>query len=166
MSSSRKRIVKQPTPQPKTPSIVLPVVIAGAAVVVIAAIFLLTQINQRAPFVPEVTGAPAVQVSQERFDYGDVKNNTPVHTSFQVRNVGDQTLLIFGEPHIEVVEGCCPPRARISSQRLAPGEVATVSFSFSMHEGMDGAHDFRVHLRTNDPATPEQEVVVLSNWVP
>ena len=98
----------------------------------IAAIFLLTQLNQRAPFVPEITGRPAVEVSQERFDYGDVRNNTPVHTSFQVRNVGDETLLIFGEPHIEVVEGCCPPRARITSQRLAPGEVATVSFSFSM----------------------------------
>ena len=35
-----------------------------------------------------------------------------------------------------------------------------------MHEGMDGPHDFRVQVRTNDPTKPEQEVVIRSNWVP
>lgn len=33
-----------------------------------------------------------------------------------------------------------------------------------MHKGMEGPHDFRVKLKTNDPATPEVELVVLSNW--
>ena len=35
-----------------------------------------------------------------------------------------------------------------------------------MHAGMDGPHDFSVHLVTNDPAKPETEIKVLSNWVP
>ncbi len=35
-----------------------------------------------------------------------------------------------------------------------------------MHEGMGGAHDFRVRLRTNDPVEPEKELTILSNWVP
>ena len=47
-----------------------------------------------------------------------------------------------------------------------PGETAHVSMRFSMHEGMDGLHDFRVKVRSNDTIEPEQEVVVLSNWVP
>ncbi len=34
-----------------------------------------------------------------------------------------------------------------------------------MHAGMEGFHDFRVHLITNDPAEPEKTLVVLSNWV-
>ncbi len=34
-----------------------------------------------------------------------------------------------------------------------------------MHEGMGGPHDFRVHLRTNDPDEPNKELVILSNWV-
>lgn len=34
-----------------------------------------------------------------------------------------------------------------------------------MHEGMDGPHDFRVKLKTNDPETPEVELTVLSDWV-
>jgi hypothetical protein len=37
---------------------------------------------------------------------------------------------------------------------------------FTMHEGMGGMHDFRLRLLTNDAREPEQEVVVLSNWVP
>lgn len=36
---------------------------------------------------------------------------------------------------------------------------------FMMHEGMDGPHDFRVKLRTNDPLEPEKELIVLSDWV-
>ncbi len=35
-----------------------------------------------------------------------------------------------------------------------------------MHAGMDGPHEFRVRLRTNDPVQPEMVLVVKSNWVP
>ena len=37
---------------------------------------------------------------------------------------------------------------------------------FTMHEGMDEFHDFRLHLPTNDPAQPDRQLVVLSNWIP
>jgi hypothetical protein len=32
-------------------------------------------------------------------------------------------------------------------------------------EGMDGPHNFTVHLKTNDPANPDLVVNVLSNWI-
>jgi hypothetical protein len=35
---------------------------------------------------------------------------------------------------------------------------------FMMHKGMEGVHDFRVKIKTNDPVSPEQELVVLSDW--
>jgi hypothetical protein len=35
---------------------------------------------------------------------------------------------------------------------------------FMMHEGMEGPHEFRVHLRSNDPVTPEKLLVVKSDW--
>ena len=35
-----------------------------------------------------------------------------------------------------------------------------------MHEGMGGQHEFRVHLRTNDPEEPEKVLIARSNWVP
>jgi len=50
---------------------------------------------------------------------------------------------------------------------LNPGESTKIrSTDFMMHAGMDGPHDFRIHLVTNDPTQPEAEVKVLSNWVP
>jgi len=76
-----------------------------------------------------------------------------------------QQLFIVGEPQVEAVRGCCPPKTILSQKFLNPGEEATVSMNFSMHPGMDGQHEFRVHVRTTDPDNPDQEVVVLSNWV-
>jgi hypothetical protein len=50
---------------------------------------------------------------------------------------------------------------------LKPGESTTVESSvFMMHPGMDGPHDYAVHLTTNDPKTPDLVVEVLSNWGP
>jgi len=33
-----------------------------------------------------------------------------------------------------------------------------------MHAGMDGQHEFRVHVLTNDPIEPEKLLTVLSYW--
>jgi len=54
----------------------------------------------------------------------------------------------------------------IGAMALKPGERTTLSMSFMMHTGMEGMHDFRVHLPNNDPNFAEKELTVLSNWVP
>ncbi|MCJ7432531.1 MAG: hypothetical protein MUO77_03495 [Anaerolineales bacterium] len=55
----------------------------------------------------------------------------------------------------------------IGSMVLKPGESTIVESSvFMMHAGMDGRHNFAVHLKTNDPANPDLVVNVLSNWIP
>ena len=53
-----------------------------------------------------VTGSPALKADKEKVDLGDVKLGQPVEVSFQLTNVGDQTLRFTKEPYIEVVEGC------------------------------------------------------------
>jgi hypothetical protein len=35
-----------------------------------------------------------------------------------------------------------------------------------MHGDMGGQHEFRVHLLTNDPVTPEKLLTIRSNWIP
>jgi hypothetical protein len=35
---------------------------------------------------------------------------------------------------------------------------------FMMHKGMEGPHDFRVHVKTDDPTQPDKELIVLSDW--
>ena len=58
-------------------------------------------------FEPQVSGAPRVEVlPEENIDYGDVKLDTTITTEYRVRNVGDEPLVIYGEPRVEVVEGC------------------------------------------------------------
>jgi hypothetical protein len=128
-------------------------------------IFLVTRMSAANAYTPLYTGGARAQISQTHFDYGDVKNNSLVETTFTIQNVGNKQLYFPEEPVVQVVEGCCPPTAQISKSALNPGETAQVSLSFSMHEGMDGPHDFRVKVRTNDVEAPEQEVVILSNWV-
>jgi hypothetical protein len=55
----------------------------------------------------------------------------------------------------------------IGSMVLNPGESTTVdSAVFMMHPGMDGPHNFGVHLITNDAKNPDLVVNVLSNWGP
>jgi hypothetical protein len=48
---------------------------------------------------------------------------------------------------------------------LEPGEETTLSMSFMMTASMDGAHDFRVYLPTNDTLWGDRTLKVLSNWV-
>jgi len=48
---------------------------------------------------------------------------------------------------------------------LKPGQSTIVAMRFMMHAGMDGPHDFRLHLITNDPRHVSDEVKILSNWV-
>lgn len=153
------------TPNKPPRALTLALIAALAVLVVAVAALLVVTLGQNEPFVPEVVGAPAIRVEQTVFDYGDVKNNTLVETVVRVRNVGDEALRILGEPHVEVREGCCPPRAQVSAQTLFPGDEALVRLSFSMHEGMDGPHDFRLHIRSTDPVQPETEITILSNWV-
>jgi hypothetical protein len=35
---------------------------------------------------------------------------------------------------------------------------------FMMHKGMEGVHDFRVKIKTNDPVNSEMELAVFSDW--
>jgi hypothetical protein len=47
---------------------------------------------------------------------------------------------------------------------LKPGETRDLSMEFMMHPGMEGVHDFRVHVKSNDPDQPELVLAVLSDW--
>ncbi len=88
--------------------------IAGGVALLIAALVLVSrqddspgQKTYDPNFEPEVTGAPRVEVVQDDvIDYGDVKLGTTVTTEYTVRNLGDEQLVVLGEPQVELVEGC------------------------------------------------------------
>ena len=119
----------------------------------------------RTAYVAEVAGRPNMVVDQTVLDFGTQHWDTSVTAVFRVRNTGDQPLMLLNQPQVRVVDGCCPPDVEVSSRSVRPGGEITLAMTFMMHEGMDGPHDFRVLLQTNDPAHPEQELTILSNWV-
>jgi len=104
-------------------------------------------------------------VTPETTGLGDRMVGEWASVSLQVLNAGTGPLRFQLPPWVTVAAGCCPPTARIGSMVLEPGERTTIDMRFTMHRGMDGPHDFRVHLVTDDPAGPDRTVRVLSNWV-
>lgn len=144
-------------------------VAAGIVVaVLIVAVGLIAQPQGTIPadFTPQVLGAPSLAViSDEVVDHGDVRVNQFVETEFVIQNVGDEDLFILGNPQIEVVVGCCPSQTTVGDNVLSPGEITTIRTRFTMHVGMDGPHDFRVHVKTNDPNQPNKQLTILSNWI-
>ena len=110
-------------------------------------------------------GAPAVSVDQKVIDFGDLKDYTEVIYTITVTNIDTGVLRFKEKPYIQVLEGCCPPSLAIGIIALEPGESTTItSTQFMMHPGMDGKHNYAVHLVTNDPDQPDMVVNVLSNW--
>lgn len=165
-SKHTRKYVTTTKPVQQRPKWLLPLIVIGLGAVVIGGVVGAVLANQQPPYTPEVTGRPAVAVDQDYFDYGDRHYNEVVETSFRVKNVGDEVMYVLGAPVVEVVEGCCPPQTTLGSKVLYPGQSTTVAMRFSMHEGMDGPHEFSVHVRTNDPVEPDKQVTVLSNWIP
>lgn len=99
--------------------------------------------------------AGGVEVAGASWDMGEVPLNVAVRPSWTLVNTGTSTVTL-GDPHPEVIEGCCPGPLAIGTDSLAPGESTTVTFELSMHPGMDGWHDLRVHVPVSGDDTTEQ----------
>ena len=111
-------------------------------------------------------GTPKLTVDQEKIDWGILKDGTKKVITIKVTNIGDGILRFKEKPYVQVVEGCCPPNMSVSAMVLKPGESAIVtSVEFFMHPGMDGKHNYAVHLLTNDAAQPDKVVNILADWV-
>jgi cell division septal protein FtsQ len=78
---------------------------AGGFLLVIGAVFTLYKPSQPKAAI-EVNGTPSLKVDQEKVDLGNVKLGQTVEVTFNLMNVGDQTLRFSKAPFIEVLEGC------------------------------------------------------------
>lgn len=105
MSKSKSRSKRQSKRSSRLPLVLL---IVGGSLLAGAALFALLRSNQ--PSTPgaqvEVSGSPSLKVDRESLDLGDVPLDQPVNVTFQLTNVGDETLRFDQEPFIEVAAGC------------------------------------------------------------
>lgn len=83
----------------------LPVIVVGAIAAILAIIALVTG-SRDEPFEPQVTGAPRAEVDRNSIDHGTISFEQPVESVFRIRNIGDQPLMILGEPRVQLMEGC------------------------------------------------------------
>lgn len=89
--------------------------------------------------------AGGLEVRGALWEMGQVPLNVAVRPSWTLLNSSESTVSI-GDPHPEVRAGCCPGPFSIGHRELGPGQSTTLTFELAMHPGMDGWHDFAVHV--------------------
>ena len=93
----------------------------------------------------EVVERGGLVVEGARIDLGTVPLDVTVTPTWTITNTSSEVVQL-GEPHASVVEGCCPGPLTLSDATLEPGESSMMAFPLQMHAGMDGPHDFDVHV--------------------
>lgn len=93
------------TPAKKRPAWLIPAVVV-AVVAVVGAVAALVLGGRSSPYTPQVTGGPSAVVDRTVVDHATVPLDQMVESVYRVSNVGDQPLIILGEPRVELVEGC------------------------------------------------------------
>ncbi len=89
--------------------------------------------------------AGGLQVDGAQVAMGQVPNNVTVIPEWTITNISDHPVTL-GEPHASVIKGCCPGPLELTATTLAPGESTELTFPLQMHDGMDGPHDFDIHV--------------------
>ena len=84
----------------------LPILITLGGLMLVGLAFLALRDKPAPGAAVEVTGAPSLKVDKEKVDLGEVKLGKTVEVTFQLTNVGDETLRFSEQPYVEVVEGC------------------------------------------------------------
>ena len=93
-----------------------------------------------------------VSVTGSEIAMGAVPLNVTVTPTWTLTNTGTSTV-VLGEPHASVNEGCCPGPLTLDQIELVPGASTTLTFPLQMHPGMDGPHDFDIHIPVDGPDT-------------
>jgi hypothetical protein len=96
-------------------------------------------------------------------DLGTVPLDITVTPTWMITNTGSERV-VLGEAHASVIEGCCPGPLTYSDPVLEPGEATTLAFPLQMHAGMDGPHDFDVHVPYGDGADDYLTLKVVGNF--
>jgi hypothetical protein len=91
--------------------------------------------------------AGGVSVTGANIALGHVRLGVLVAPAWTIRNTSAHAVTL-GSPHAEVRKGCCPGALGFDNNAttVAPGASTTLRFGLTMHPGMDGPHDFTVHV--------------------
>jgi hypothetical protein len=93
-----------------------------------------------------------------RWDFGYVPKKGSVSHIFQVKNIGEDTLII-----VRVRPGCACTMVPLTKDRLAPGETADLEVVFDSEKIRQGKTTKSVQITSNDPTKPFQDLHFTAN---
>jgi hypothetical protein len=96
---------------------------------------------------------PKIYLPHTLWDFGYVPKTGSVSHTYQIKNIGDDTLII-----VKVRTTCGCTTAPLSKQRLAPGEIAEMEVIFDPRRIKVGESSKRLHVISNDPVNPFTDV--------
>jgi len=95
-----------------------------------------------------IQAEPVLTIEPAEFDFGYVPQNSEISRVFQLRNAGDDTLLIT-----KVVPGCGCTKTPLQKSTLAPGESTELEIIFSTRT-YSGRITKRPRIETNEASQP------------
>jgi uncharacterized cupredoxin-like copper-binding protein len=96
---------------------------------------------------------PKIYLPHTMWDFGYVPKSGTVSHIYQIKNIGDDTLII-----VKVRTTCGCTTAPLSKERLAPGETAEMEVVFDPRKIKVGESNKRLHVISNDPVNPFTDV--------
>lgn len=102
---------------------------------------------------------PQIEISPERFDFGEVEYGQVVEYTFLVKNLGEETLEIK-----KVATSCACTKAEISKENIEFEEMVELLVTYDTG-AMSGAHakgeqERIIYVKSNDPINPQVEVTI------
>jgi len=105
----------------------------------------------------ELATAPSVKYDGESFDFGDIKPNSKVEHTFNLKNVGKRDLIIR-----DVKSSCGCTAVSPSKNMVASGESVPLKVVFDA-TGKSGRQNKTITIITNDPKNPTTVLRISSN---
>ncbi len=88
-----------------------------------------------------------------RWDFGYIPQGGSVSHIFQVKNIGEDTLII-----VRVRPGCACTMVPLSKDRLAPNEIADLEVIFNSEKIRKGRTSKSIQIISTDPTKPFQDL--------
>ena len=104
--------------------------------------------------------APKIEVAPNSFDFGEIEFGKIAEYSFKLKNTGDQNLKIS-----RVATSCACTSAKILQEELAAGQETELRVRYDTAAMGSGSHgkgrqERIIYIKSNDPVTPQIEVII------
>lgn len=103
---------------------------------------------------------PKIEITPNFYDFGDIEFGTIAKQTFKVKNIGNQPLEIK-----RVATSCGCTSAEVTKEVINPQEEAELLVTYDTKAMGEGPHgkgqqERIIYVKTNDPNTPQAEVVI------